>query len=273
MARNDGRRSTFAEFFSGVGLLFRGLKVWGTAPKLMVLGMIPALVVAIAFGAAIITLGLNLEGISAAITPFANDWDEPYRTGVRIVAAAALLAVAVLVVIYAFTAITLVVGQPFYELIWRHVERRLGNAPESSATFWQAFWRGVGSGLRLLVPTVLVGLLLFVLGFVPLVGQILVPITGALIGGWFLTRELTGLAFDARDLSFRERGAALKGRRASTVGFGAATYVMFLVPLGAVIMMPAAVAGATLLARRSLGESIALPRAGAQPLEAEPQQQ
>ena len=238
----------------------------------MILGMIPALVVAIAFTAAILALGFNLEGISASITPFADGWDEPYRTGFRFVTAAALLVVAVLIAVYAFTTITLIVGQPFYELIWRHVERRLGGAPESSATFWQGFWRGLGSGLRLLLPTVLVGLLLFVLGFIPLVGQILVPVTGAFIGGWFLTRELTGLAYDARDLSFRERGAALKARRASTIGFGAATYVMFLVPLGAVIMMPAAVAGATLLARRSLGESIALPRAG-QPLQAEPQQE
>jgi CysZ protein len=37
------------------------------------------------------------------------------------------------------------------------------------------------------------------------------------------------------------------------LGFGIATFVCFLIPLGAVLVMPAAVAGATLLSRRVLG--------------------
>ncbi|NYF10816.1 CysZ protein [Leifsonia sp. AK011] len=254
MAPREGRRSPAAEFFSGVGLLFRGLKVWGTAPRLMILGMIPALIVGVVFLAAIITLGVNLESFSALITPFAERWDEPFRTGTRLVAAAALLTVAVLIVVFAFTTITLIVGQPFYELIWKHAERRFGPVPESSLGFWRAFWRGVGAGLRILVPTVLLGLMLFVLGFIPVVGQILVPVLGAVIGGWYLTLELTGLPFDARGFTLRERRAALRSQRAATLGFGAATYLVFLVPLGAVVMMPAAVAGATLLARRALRE-------------------
>ena len=36
------------------------------------------------------------------------------------------------------------------------------------------------------------------------------------------------------------------------VGFGAAVFVCFLIPLGAILVMPAAVAGATLLTRRIL---------------------
>jgi CysZ protein len=39
------------------------------------------------------------------------------------------------------------------------------------------------------------------------------------------------------------------------VGFGAAVFACFLIPLGAVIIMPAAVAGATMLARRVLEET------------------
>ena len=40
--------------------------------------------------------------------------------------------------------------------------------------------------------------------------------------------------------------------RARTLGFGVATWVLFLVPLGAVVAMPAAVGGATVLARAAL---------------------
>jgi CysZ protein len=37
------------------------------------------------------------------------------------------------------------------------------------------------------------------------------------------------------------------------LGFGVAVFCCFLIPLGAVLIMPAAVAGGTLLARHSLG--------------------
>ena len=42
--------------------------------------------------------------------------------------------------------------------------------------------------------------------------------------------------------------------RVYNILFGVAVFVAFLVPLGAVLLTPAAVAGATLLARRALGE-------------------
>ena len=46
----------------------------------------------------------------------------------------------------------------------------------------------------------------------------------------------------------------LGSRRALTLGFGVATWLLFLVPLGAIIVMPAAVAGATMLSRRVVTE-------------------
>ena len=93
------------------------------------------------------------------------------------------------------------------------------------------------------------GVLLFVGGFVPVVGQTVVPVVGALVGGWFLAVELTGYAFDARGRSLAERRRGLAVNRARTLGLGTATYLLFFVPLGAVLVMPAAVAAATLLAR------------------------
>ncbi|MGX5680353.1 EI24 domain-containing protein [Schumannella luteola] len=256
MAPRQQRPSVVREFLSGVALLFRGLRVWATAPRLMVLGMIPALVVGLAFVAGIITLGANVERLAEVITPFAAAWDEPFRTGTRIVAGLALLASAVTLAIYAYTTITLLVGQPFYERIWMHVERRFGAVPESGLTTWRALWRGIGAGIRIIIPTVLLALGLFLLGFVPAVGPVLVVVLGALVGGWLLALELTGLAFDGRGRTLRERRTALRTRRARTVGFGAASYLVFLIPLGAVVMMPAAVAGGTLLARSALGEPI-----------------
>lgn len=221
----------------------------------MLLGLIPALIVGAAFLVGIIALGLNLETIATAITPFAEGWNEPFRTGIRVIAGLAFLAVAVLVVIYTFTTVTLIVGQPFYERIWRHVELRYGAVPEAGPSgFWRPLGRGIGDGLRMLLPTLFIAVALLLLGLIPLVGTALAAVLGAFFGGWFLAVELTGLGFDARGRTLRERRQALRDRRGLTLGFGVATYLLFLVPLGAVIVMPAAVAGATLLTRKTLNE-------------------
>ena len=242
------------EFFTGVSLLFRGFATWRTAPGRMILGLIPAVIVAAAFTAALVILALNLDAIATAVTPFAAEWDRMWRDILRAVIAIAFLIAALFLVSSTFTTITLIVGQPFYELVWRHAESRLGPVPDNAPGFWKATRLGIASGLRMLVPTVLIGIALFALGLVPVVGAVLAAILGAFVGGWFLVLELTGLAFDARGLTFRERRAALRSRRPLALGFGAAAYLLFLVPLGAVFVMPAAVAGSVLLTRRVLAE-------------------
>jgi CysZ protein len=155
--------------------------------------------------------------------------------------------------VYTYTAVTLTVGDPFYERIWRHVERQLGDPPvEPELGFWRGVGRGLGDFLRLFIPTVLIGLLIFVLGFIPLVGGAVAVVLGALVGGWFLAVETTGRSFDVRGYSQRDRRRMLRARRPLALGFGVASYVLFLVPGLTVFAMPAAVAGATRLSREVL---------------------
>ena len=242
------------EFLTGVGLLFRGFATWRTAPGRMALGLIPAVIVGAVLTTGLVILLLNMEGVVAALTPFADSWEPLWRDLLRAGASVGLLIAAILLITLTFTTLTLIVGQPFYELVWRHAESRFGPVPDRAPGFWRSVGLGILGGLRMLVPAVLVGVLLFGLGLVPVVGTVLAAVLGAFVGGWLLTFELTGLAFDARGLSFRERRLALRGRRPLVLGFGAATYLLFLVPLGAVMVMPAAVAGSVLLTRRVLGE-------------------
>lgn len=219
----------------------------------MLFGAIPALIVGVFYLAGIIALVLNLDGIVTWATPFADGWSEPLRTGLRVVAVLAVVALAALLVIFSFTAITLLVGDPFYERIWREVERRNGSEPaELGESLWAGLARGIANALRFFAVTASVGLLLFVCGFIPVIGQTVVPVIGFAVGGWFLATELTGFAFDGRGRSLADRRRSLRSRRALTLGFGVATYATFLIPGGAVLFMPSAVAGATLLARETL---------------------
>jgi CysZ protein len=260
MRKSGGPRPSVArEFFAGVSLLGHGLRLWLTQPRLMLIGAIPALIVAAVYLAGIIVLAVNLGTVSAWATPFADEWAEPYRGALRITATLAVSGIAVLLIVYTFTAVTLAVGEPFYEQIWRHVEEDSGGLPsDAEAGFWRSLWRGIRSGLVILAVTSLIGLALFLCGFIPIVGQTLVPVLGVAFGGWFLMIELTGLPFEARGRSLRERRRMLGAQRARSLGFGVATYLLFLIPLGPVIGMPAAVAGATLLSRDALASAGAL---------------
>jgi CysZ protein len=101
------------------------------------------------------------------------------------------------------------------------------------------------------------------------VGGVAGAVVGVVLTGWLLAGELASRPLAARGLDRRARGALLRAHRSRVLGFGVATQLCFLVPLGAVVTMPAAVAGATLLARSLLAPSAAAP-ATAAPADAAP---
>lgn len=234
------------EFAAGVGTLLRGFALWRTRPRLLALGLIPAAISALLLAALLIPLGFSLGPITAWLTPFADGWIAGWRDALRIALGVVLFVAGAVLSGLLFTALTLTIGDPFYQRIWREVERSLGGAEPTGET---GFWSTVGEGLRLVVLGVLIALLTLALGFVPVVGGVLATVVGVLLSGRLLARELTARAFDARGLSHGDRARLLATGRARVLGFGVATQLCFMVPLGAVVTMPAAVAGSTMLAR------------------------
>ncbi|MFI7603818.1 EI24 domain-containing protein [Micromonospora sp. NPDC049366] len=244
-------------FFAGVGLLLRGIGLYVRSPGLMLLGVVPALISGTLFVSAFAALIWFVDDLAALVTPFADDWSGTWRGLVRVVAGLAFLGLGGLLGVLTFTAVTLVIGDPFYEKISERVEERLGGTPGAvDVPFWSSLRRSLADSVRLVALSVLVGIPLFLAGFIPFVGQTVVPVIGAAVGGWFLAVELVGAPFYRRGMRLPERRALLKADRPTALGFGVAVFVCFLIPLGAVLLMPAAVAGAALLARRSLGQSI-----------------
>ncbi|SIN23249.1 EI24 domain-containing protein [Micromonospora cremea] len=258
-------------FFAGATLLLRGLGLYVRSPKLMLLGIVPALISGALFVAAFATLVYFVDDIAALVTPFADDWSTTVRNLVRVIAGLAFLGLGGLLAVVSFTAVTLVIGDPFYEQISERVEARYGGTPGAvEVSFWSSLRRSLADSVRLVALTALVGIPLFAAGFIPVLGQTVVPVIGAAVGGWFLVLELVGAPFYRRGMRLPDRRSVLKADRPMALGFGVAVFVCFLIPLGAVLIMPAAVAGATLLARRSLGqpidERVPVPPAG-QPVE------
>lgn len=242
------------DFFTGVGFLLRGIGMYARSPRLMFLGLIPAVVSGALLLGAFVALVYFVSDLADLVTWFANDWSSGQRQAVHLVAVVAIVGAWLLLSVLIFAALTLAIGQPFYEAISRNVETRLGGVPhEINVSFWRNLPRSIADNIRLLSLTVLLGIPLFVGGFIPVVGETVVPVLGAAVGGWMLALELSSVAFERRGLRFRDRRRMLGRRRSMALGFGIATFVCFLIPLGAVLVMPAAVAGATLLSRRLFG--------------------
>ncbi len=237
------------EFVEGIRLLFRGFGYWRTHARVMTAGLIPAFIAFVLLLAALIPLAFVLGPLTDWATPFASAWVSPWREIFRVTVAVVIFIAALVLSGVVFTALTLTIGDPFYQRICRSVERSLGGEPTGRTGVATT----LGEGLRLVVLGVLGALLTLVIGLIPVVGGVLASVTGVVLTGRLLARELTGRAFDARGLSTLSRSEALAGSRARVLGFGVATQLCFLVPLGAIITMPAAVAGSTLLAR-SLAE-------------------
>ncbi|MEV6297947.1 EI24 domain-containing protein [Actinoplanes sp. NPDC051861] len=248
---------TARQFATGVGLLARGLGLVLRSPRLLLVGLIPALLAGILYTIALIFLFRSLPEISERVTWFADDWTAWLRDTIQVFAGAGVLGLSVLLGVLTFTAVTLLIGDPFYEKISELVEDRFGGVPdEVEIGLLRSLRRSLTDSLRLIGISILIAIPLFLLGFLPFVGQTVVPVLGGALGGWLLALELTGVPFQRRGQRLRHRRVVLGRHKPLALGFGAAVFATFLIPLGAIFMMPAAIAGATLLARKALGKPI-----------------
>ncbi|WP_051662287.1 MULTISPECIES: EI24 domain-containing protein [unclassified Microbacterium] len=240
------------EFAAGIRTLLRGFGLWRTRPGLMVLGLIPAIIAVVVLAALLVPLVIGMPSLSTWLTPFADGWIEPWRGLLRAAVSLVVVAAALALASVVFSALTLTIGDPFYQRIWHAVEVDLGSPPPADGG---SFWTTLGEGLRLVLLGILIALSVLLIGLIPGVGGFLGAVAGVVLTGRLLARELTGRAFDARDLSPLDRAALFSGSRARVLGFGVATQLCFLIPGGAVAIMPVAVAGSTMLARDMLART------------------
>ncbi|GAA2138962.1 EI24 domain-containing protein [Actinomadura napierensis] len=253
--RAEPRPSAIKDLLNGVGYLLRGIGWTARHPAQWAFGLIPALIVLAAYAAALVTLAFYLDDLAGWVTPFADGWSDAARASARVIAGIAIYGASVFLAVLTFTAVTLLVGDPFYEAIAVRVEESQGGAPpDPDVPLLVQIGHAIKDTAVLGIVAVLFAVVFFAAGFLPLIGQTVVPVVAAMVSGYFLAGELTSIALERRGLRRRERFARLKADRPLVVGFGAATFVVFLIPLGAVFAMPGAVAGATLLARERLAD-------------------
>ncbi|MBE1531352.1 EI24 domain-containing protein [Actinomadura algeriensis] len=247
-------QSRFKDLFTGARYLLRGIGWVARHPVQWLFGLIPALIVLLVYGTALGFLVYNIGDVAGWVTWFADGWGEAVRKATRVIAGIAVLGAAFFLAVLTFTAVTLLVGDPFYESIAVRVEESQGGAPpEPDVPLTTQIGRAIKDALLLGLVALGFAVLFFAGGFIPGIGQTVVPVVAACVSGYFLAGELSSVALERREVLRKERFARMKANRPLVVGFGIATFVSFLVPLGAVLIMPAAVAGATLMVRERLG--------------------
>lgn len=158
---------------------------------------------------------------------------------------------ALLLFCYVFTLLANLIAGPFNGILSSRVERHLtGREPDSGRS-----WRGelvdaVGGELRrwrwYLGRAVLLLLLTLLLLPIPLLGAA-VPALWFAFGAFMLAFEYLDNPMGNRGMAFADKLSRLRERRWLNLGFGATATLFTMVPLANLIVMPAAVAGATAL--------------------------
>jgi CysZ protein len=241
---------------AGFGYLVQGQRWIGRHGRQYGFGLLPGLITLLLYLAALVALAFWADDATVWATPFADDWGSPWAALFRGALTVLVWVLALFLAVISFTAVTLLLGQPFYEALSERVERSEGGeVHESGLPLGRELWISARDSLRVLVRVTCYGILFFAAGFIPGIGQTVVPVIGFCVTGFFLAEELTAVALQRRRVEFRERLVLLKRRRLLVLSFGVPLAVAFAVPLVAVFLMPGAVAGATLMAHDLLGES------------------
>lgn len=238
------------DFAAGLGYLLKGQRWVARHGRWWGFGMIPALITLVGYVAALAALVVWSGDVAGWATPFADGWGSPWQGLVRGVLAVAVVGGGMLLAVVSFTAVALLVGQPFYESLCRQVDESEGGAPAvAELPLWRELVVSARDSLYVLVRVAAIGLVLFACGFIPVVGQTLVPAAGICVSGYFLAAELTAVGLQRRGFRQRERLRMLRRRLGLALGFGVPLVLLFLIPVLTVLAMPGAVAGATLMAR------------------------
>lgn len=234
------------DYLDGAAFLGKGWRLLRQRPRLLLLGMLPAFLVWLVLAGLFVVLLVQLGDLTSWLTPFADDWQETLRSVLRWGLGLAIVLAALLLWASTFTGITLTVGDPFYERVWRGSEELLGPVKLGDGF---GFWESFRDGLKLSLVGVGISLLVLVSGFVPVVGPVLAICLGIALSGRMLARDLLENPLAARGFDKATQRRILEPHARKVHGFGMLCQACFLIPFGGVLIMPAAVAGATALVR------------------------
>jgi len=150
-------------------------------------------------------------------------------------------------VFFAFTPIANIVAAPFNALLSEKIEIRLtGKTIGVNSSFMKMARDSFLSQIRKLVYIIFWSAVLLLISLIPLV-NFAAPFLWVIFGSWLLSLEYLDYPMGNHELNFTRQRQILTARKGLSLGFGSSVMVLTSIPLLNFIVMPAAVAGATVL--------------------------
>lgn len=161
-----------------------------------------------------------------------------------------------LIVFFTFTVVANIIAAPFNGFLSEKVEAVVRGVDDSPDFSWAELVAMVprtlareARKLGYMLPRMLG---LFILSFIPVANIIAAPLW-LLFGVWMMAIQYIDYPADNHKLGWNEMLGWLKSKRWQSLSFGGIVYVALLIPVVNLLMMPAAVAGATLFWVRERG--------------------
>ncbi|QGM80312.1 sulfate transporter CysZ [Otariodibacter oris] len=160
-----------------------------------------------------------------------------------------LMFLMILVVFYfTFTTLANFIAAPFNALLSERVEQQLTgenltdmsmadmlkDVPRMLKREWQKMWYSI--------PRIIA---LFLLGFVPALGQSVIPLVTFIFGAWLIAIQYCDYPFDNHKISFQRMRNALLEKRMMNFTFGILVSLFTMIPFLNLVAMPVAVCGAS----------------------------
>jgi len=150
-------------------------------------------------------------------------------------------------IFFTFTPIANIVAAPFNALLSEKIEIKLtGKAISANSSFMQMARDSFLSQIRKLVYIIFWSAVLLLISLIPLV-NFAAPFLWVIFGSWLLSLEYLDYPMGNHELNFTRQKQILAARKGLSLGFGSSVMVLTSIPLLNFIVMPVAVAGATVL--------------------------
>ncbi|WP_415889697.1 sulfate transporter CysZ [Neptuniibacter sp. SY11_33] len=230
----------------GGSYVLRGLQMLPD-PEIRPFVLVPLLTNIVLFVTAIWLLFSNFGAwVDGLITTFLPDWE--WLQFLHYVLWPVMALLVIVFVYYGFSIVANIIAAPFNGFLSEKVEKRLRGDivtddgwKEVIALIPRAIGREL-SKLAYYLPRVL---FLLVLSFIPVI-NLISPFLWILFGAWMMAIQYCDYPMDNNKVSFKNMKLMLKSDRLTSIGFGGLIQLGMLVPLLNLILMPAAVVGATI---------------------------
>ncbi|MFT5659153.1 MAG: CysZ protein [Gammaproteobacteria bacterium] len=230
------------DFLSGAAILARAIKII-KRPDVRLYAIMPLLINIVLFG------GLIWYGY-AQFSP-AVEWLMSYVPGfldfLRWIIWLFVTTLTTIVVFFTFTPVANIVAAPFNALLAEKIESILTGKPiQSNTSFMALVISSVRSQLGKLIYILIWSLGLLLISLIPVI-NLISPILWIVFGSWLLSLEYFDYPMGNHDLTFADQKQRVAKRRGLALGFGGSVMVLTSIPVINFVVMPLAVAGATII--------------------------